>query len=69
MKTKTLQMKDGKTISLTEVNSLKEVASRLNISYYKARKIKNQIKSEFPDTPSRMIFNGKYVLESFKRYL
>jgi hypothetical protein len=57
------------------VTSLKEVSVMLNISYYKARKIKDQIadkiKEEEKDRgiPDFMIFNKRYNIEDFKKYL
>ena len=54
---------------MKKVKSLKKVAKELNISYYKARKIKEQIKSEHPGIPEQMIFNSRYVVEQFKHYL
>jgi hypothetical protein len=53
------------------VTSLKEMSRVLNISYYKARKIKDQIKRDNGgiDIPEKMFFNGRYNVEQFERYL
>jgi hypothetical protein len=57
------------------VNSIKEISRELNISYYKARQIKEQIAREIKEKekdygiPDQMIFNGRYYVEQFKRYL
>jgi hypothetical protein len=54
-----------------KTRSLKEMSRVLNISYYKARQIKRQIKEDRGDSgiPDSIYFNGHYNVNQFKKYL
>jgi len=52
------------------VRHLTNLAKLLNISYYRVRKIRDQIAGQYPGVPHFMIFGTKgYYVESFRNMI